>query len=110
MSFLTAGRQEAESCSGGNAGIGYEIVKSISKLPNHQILMGCRDTSKGELAVASMGAPAHVNPMQLDITDDESIEHAYLTVAQMFGKLDILIHNAGRFATELRTDVDTHNS
>ena len=80
---------------GGNAGIGYEIVKSLSKLPNHQVLMGCRDTHKGEIAVASMGAPMNVNPMQLDVTDDESIEHAYLTVAQMFGKLDVLVHNAG---------------
>ena len=58
--------------------------------------MGCRDTHKGELAVASMGAPINVNPIQLDVIDDKSIEHAYLTVAQMFGKLDILIHNAGR--------------
>lgn len=57
--------------------------------------MGCRDTSKGETAAANIGAPANVNPMQLDITDDESIEHAYLTIAQMFGKLDILINNAG---------------
>ena len=89
-------RNEAEDCRGGNAGIGYEIVKSLSKLPNHQVLMGCRDTHKGELAVASMGAPLNVNPMQLDITDDESIEHAYLTIAQMFGKLDVLIHNAGK--------------
>jgi len=100
VSFLTAREQEAENYRGGNAGIGYEIVKSLSKLPNHQILMGCRDTHKGEIAAASMGAPANVNPMQLDITDDESIEHAYLTIAQMFGKLDVLIHNAGRLAVE----------
>ena len=81
--------------SGGNAGIGLEIVKSLSKLPNYQILMGCRDTNKGEHAAAGLGAPANINPIQLDVTDDESIEHAYLTIAQMFGKLDILINNAG---------------
>lgn len=58
--------------------------------------MGCRDTSKGEAAASGLGAPVNVNPIQLDITDDESIEHAYLTIAQMFGKLDILINNAGK--------------
>jgi NADP-dependent 3-hydroxy acid dehydrogenase YdfG len=85
---------------GGNAGIGFEIVKSLSQLPNHQILMGCRDTHKGEIAAASMGAPINVNPIQLDVTDDESIELAYLTIAQMFGKLDILIHNAGKLVAK----------
>jgi NADP-dependent 3-hydroxy acid dehydrogenase YdfG len=57
--------------------------------------MGCRDTDKGETAAASMGAPLNVNPIQLDITDDESIEHCYKTIEQMFGRLDILINNAG---------------
>lgn len=47
-----------------------------------------------------MGAPINVNPIQLDVTDDESIQHAYLTIAQMFGKLDVLIHNACMLAFE----------
>jgi hypothetical protein len=40
--------------SGGNAGIGYEIVKKIAtEHPStHHVLMGCRDTHKGEAAVA----------------------------------------------------------
>lgn len=42
-----------------------------------------------------MGAPPNVNPIQLDVTDDESVEHAFLTVEQVFGKLDVLVHNAG---------------
>ena len=75
--------------------LGYEIVRGLSQLPDHQILMGCRDTHKGEVAVSTMGAPSNVNPIQLDVTDDQSIEHAYLTIGQHFGKLGILIHNAG---------------
>lgn len=90
--------------SGGNAGLGLEMVKSISKLPKHQVLMGCRDTHKGETAAASLGAPLNVNPIQLDVTDDASIEHAYLTIAQMFGKLDILINNAGTGGQDLPED------
>jgi NAD(P)-dependent dehydrogenase (short-subunit alcohol dehydrogenase family) len=87
-----------DQARGGNAGIGLEIVKSLSQLPNHQILMGCRDTHKGEIAGSSIGAPINVNPMQLDVTDDESIEHAYLTINQLFGRLDILINNAGMWS------------
>jgi NADP-dependent 3-hydroxy acid dehydrogenase YdfG len=85
-----------ERVRNGNSGIGYDVVKTLSNLPNHQILMGCRDTHLGEVAGASMGAPINVNPMQLDVMDDDSIEHAYLTIAQLFGKLDVLIHNAGK--------------
>ena len=94
-SSIAAAKKVISLVSGGNAGIGYEIVKKLSQNPDHQVLMGCRDTSKGEAAVATMGAPRNVNPIQLDIEDDESIEHAAKTIEQLFGKLDILINNAG---------------
>lgn len=85
--------------TGGNTGIGYEIVKKLaSDSPNNQVLLGCRSTHKGEEAVSSMGAPTNVNPIQLDITDDKSIEHCYLAIQQHFGKLDVLVNNAGTAA------------
>ena len=51
-----------------------------------------------------MGAPRNVNPIQLDITDDESIEHCFLAVQQHFGKLDVLVNNAGTAAQHLPKD------
>jgi len=88
--------------TGANAGIGYEIVKKLAlDHPDVQVLMGCRDTHKGEEAVASMGAPRNVNPIQLDIADDESIQHCCLAIEQHFGRLDILINNAGTAAQHL---------
>lgn len=64
--------------------------------------MGCRDTSKGEAAAASMGAPKNVNPIQLDISDDSSIEHCLKTIEQIFGRLDVLINNAGTAGLDLK--------
>jgi NAD(P)-dependent dehydrogenase (short-subunit alcohol dehydrogenase family) len=96
--------------TGGNAGIGYEIVKKLSSdhaQNNIQILMGCRDTHNGEEAVAGMGAPLNVNPIQLDITDDESVEHCFLAIRQHFGKLDVLINNAGTASQHLPADTAT---
>ena len=94
-SSIMAATKTITLISGGNTGIGYEIVKSLCQHPDQHILMGCRDTEKGEAAVASMGAPRNVNPIQLDVQDDESIDHAVKTIEQLFGKVDILINNAG---------------
>ncbi|KAJ4508584.1 hypothetical protein HRR78_006160 [Exophiala dermatitidis] len=101
-SSIAAANKTIVLVTGGNAGIGYEIVKKLAtENPDFQVLMGCRDTRKGEDAVASMGAPTNVNPIQLDITDDESIEHCFLAIEQNFGKLDILINNAATAAQHL---------
>jgi NADP-dependent 3-hydroxy acid dehydrogenase YdfG len=73
-------------------------VRGIAELPNHQVLLGSRDIHKGEDAAAALGAPSNVNPIQLDVNDDESIEHCAKAIEQHFGKLDILINNAGTCA------------
>ena len=90
--------------SGGNTGIGYEIVKSLcTTQPNYQILLGSRDIHKGEEAASSLGAPTNVNPIQLDVTSDESINLCFKTIEQHFGRLDILINNAGTAGLDIGT-------
>ena len=89
-------------------GIGYEIIKSLlsSSSTTYHILLGCRDVRKGEAAAASLGAPTNLNPIQLDVTDDNSIDHCTKTIEQHFGKLDILINNAGTAGKDLRLQHD----
>ncbi|KAK5049515.1 hypothetical protein LTR84_004444 [Exophiala bonariae] len=105
-SSIAAANKTIILVTGGNAGIGYEIVKSLaqSTAGNCQILLGCRETSKGEEAASSLGAPVNVNPIQLDIEDDTSIDRAFLAIQQVFGKLDVLINNAGTAAQYLSKD------
>lgn len=43
----------------------------------------------------------NVKPVQLDITSDESINLCFKTIEQNFGKLDILINNAGTAGCDL---------
>lgn len=91
-----------------NPGIGFEIVKSLSSLrADYQILLGSRDIQKGEAAAASIGAPTNVNPIQLDITDDRSVDHCYRAIEQHFGRLDILINNAGTAGNDLLSPATT---
>lgn len=68
-------------------GIGYEIVKSLAtSRSDYQVLLGSRDVKKGEAAAASMGALINVNPIQIDITDDQSVDTCHKAIEQHFGR------------------------
>jgi NAD(P)-dependent dehydrogenase (short-subunit alcohol dehydrogenase family) len=45
--------------------------------------------------VKSTNPEASVSAVQLDVTDDKSIENAVASVTKEFGRLDVLINNAG---------------
>ena len=73
-------------CIGGNTGIGFEIVRKLSsEYPSYHILTGSRDVHKVEDAASSLGAPTNINPIQLDVTDDASINLCLKAVGQHFG-------------------------
>ncbi|KAM0804920.1 short chain dehydrogenase [Usnea florida] len=95
--------------SGGNAGIGYETVKKLSAdhPESHQVLMGTRDLDRGESALKSMGSPPNVSPIQLDITQDSSIDSAFRSIENVYGKLDILINNAGTAGLDVGVNTGT---
>ena len=60
------------------------------------MLVGARDQSRGAAAateLADLGIDAH--SVQLDVTDEPSIEAAAQWVSSEFGKLDVLVNNAG---------------
>ncbi|TVY80720.1 Short-chain dehydrogenase/reductase tropE [Lachnellula suecica] len=88
--------------TGGNAGIGYEIVKALfqSAKPYH-VFMGSRSLEKGKLAAETMkkdypDAKNTIEPIQLDVTSDKSIETVFEHVKASQGQLDVLVHNAGK--------------
>ena len=86
--------------SGGNTGIGYETVKKLgSENPSYHILMGCRDLNKGKEAILTLPAGISVSPIQLDVTSDTSIAECVDSISKEYGRLDVLINNAGCLGT-----------
>jgi NAD(P)-dependent dehydrogenase (short-subunit alcohol dehydrogenase family) len=81
--------------TGANKGIGYEIAAGLGAL-GMSVGVGARDAERGEEAAAKLranGVDAFFVP--LDVTDDESVAAAAALLEERFGRLDVLVNNAG---------------
>ena len=86
--------------TGANKGIGFETARQLGQ-QQITILIGARDAAKGEAAAAKLrGEGLDARALQLNVTDAASIQRAVEKVAQEFGRLDILINNAGVMADD----------
>lgn len=78
--------------TGGNRGIGLEICRQLDAL-GWQVILCSRDRNKG--LKASQNLSKNVIVKQLDVTNEESISNLFNEINKEFGKLDVLINNAG---------------
>jgi NAD(P)-dependent dehydrogenase (short-subunit alcohol dehydrogenase family) len=81
--------------TGANKGIGFETAKQLGA-QGMTVLIGARDAGRGEQAAADLredGVGAHF--VQLDVTDDASVATAAERIEREFGRLDVLVNNAG---------------
>ncbi|MFE7859901.1 SDR family oxidoreductase [Streptomyces sp. NPDC057403] len=81
--------------TGANKGLGRETARRLLAA-EHTVWVGARDAERGRRTAEELGARF----VQLDVTDDASVEAAVKTV-EAAGGLDVLINNAG---IETRTD------
>lgn len=78
--------------TGANKGIGLQIAKDLAA-HGLTVLIGSRSLENGERAAQSIGPNAHA--VQLDVTDAASIAAASERIRGEFGRLDVLVNNAG---------------
>ncbi|KUI72944.1 Carbonyl reductase [NADPH] 1 [Cytospora mali] len=84
--------------TGGNGGIGFEVVAQLLKDANKHVLLGSRSAEKGEHAVKelqSRGLPGTVELLQLDMSREDSILAAAKKVEGEHGRVDAVVNNAG---------------
>ncbi|KAK5734161.1 hypothetical protein LTR17_009144 [Elasticomyces elasticus] len=87
--------------TGANQGLGYYAAQQMASTGYH-VLVGSRDITKAEKAIEQLVADDSVKvskenlvPILIDVNSDESIQQAAKTVEDKYGKLDILMNNAG---------------
>ncbi|GAA3087971.1 NAD(P)-dependent dehydrogenase (short-subunit alcohol dehydrogenase family) [Kribbella aluminosa] len=85
-------QNEVALVTGGNKGIGHEIVRQLASR-GFTVYLGARNAARGTAAAA--GLSGDVRFVQLDVTDVESVAAAAKQVDADSGRLDVLVNNAG---------------
>jgi NAD(P)-dependent dehydrogenase (short-subunit alcohol dehydrogenase family) len=81
--------------TGANKGIGLETARLLGA-QDMTVLVGARDVERGRAAAQTLrdsGADARF--VQLDVTDAKSVQQAAEWIETEFGRLDVLVNNAG---------------
>ncbi|MFO0989117.1 MAG: SDR family NAD(P)-dependent oxidoreductase [Alphaproteobacteria bacterium] len=80
--------------TGGARGIGYAIAERFLESGAKVTLLDRDKAALGE-AAAALAAKGAVAAQVADVTDEASMRRAFDAAAQQFGKVDIMVNNAG---------------
>ncbi|MFI6908739.1 SDR family oxidoreductase [Nonomuraea sp. NPDC050394] len=87
--------QKIALVTGANKGIGRAAAERLAVL-GMTVLIGARDRRRGEETAAALRATgADVSAIVLDVTDQATVRAAAERIEADFGRLDVLINNAG---------------
>jgi len=89
--------------TGAGSGIGYAIAETFVEGGANLLLVG-RTEAKLAKAAAQLGAPARVAILAGDITESTSAERIVTAARENFGRVDVLVNNAGIFQSKPFTD------
>jgi NAD(P)-dependent dehydrogenase (short-subunit alcohol dehydrogenase family) len=81
--------------TGANKGIGFEAARQLAQ-QGLNVVIGARDRARGETAAARLREQnMDVHSVTLDVTDATFVAAAAEEIGARFGRLDVLVNNAG---------------
>lgn len=82
--------------SGGNRGIGLETCHQLAQL-DHTVILTARNSTKGKTAVRQLREKKDLDIIfyQMDVSNQDSIDDVHDNIIHHFGRLDVLVNNAG---------------
>ncbi|MBX7215288.1 MAG: glucose 1-dehydrogenase [Thermoflexales bacterium] len=78
--------------TGGNGGIGFGMARGLVAA-GARVVVAARNADKSASAIGALGPNA--SAVDLDVADEASVNTAIARAVDRFGRLDILINNAG---------------
>jgi NAD(P)-dependent dehydrogenase (short-subunit alcohol dehydrogenase family) len=92
---MTTTSQQIALVTGANKGLGRETARRLAAA-GMTVLAGSRDAGRGQAAAAELAADgADVRFLRLDVTDADSGKRAAAWIEETFGRLDVVVNNAG---------------
>jgi NAD(P)-dependent dehydrogenase (short-subunit alcohol dehydrogenase family) len=88
--------------TGASQNLGYETVKALLQSTQlYHVFLGCLYFNEGEAAVKHLkedvpDTRSVVEALHIDVSSDDSIAQCFEKVNAVYGRLDVLINNAGR--------------
>jgi NAD(P)-dependent dehydrogenase (short-subunit alcohol dehydrogenase family) len=81
--------------TGANKGIGFEAARRLAE-QSFTVLLGARDPERGQASAERLRDEGlDVCPLLIDVTDERSVGEAVKAVERDYGRLDVLVNNAG---------------
>ena len=95
MNGNEAPRAPVALVTGGNRGIGLAICRGLAR-SGMSVLLGGRSRERGEEAAEELREDGpKVRPVEVDVADVGSVDDCAKVVLGEFGRLDVLVNNAG---------------
>ncbi|WP_092552394.1 SDR family NAD(P)-dependent oxidoreductase [Herbiconiux ginsengi] len=90
--------------TGASSGIGEAVALALSAA-GARVAVGARRVDR--LDVLAQSAPGEMLALRLDVSDQSSVRAAVAATIERFGRLDVLVNNAGLMLTGLIDGADT---
>ncbi len=82
--------------TGANKGVGRAVAIQLARNHGYTVIIGSRQAAAGEELASELQSQGYqATSVQLDLSSDASIASAVSTIEQRYGRLDVLINNAG---------------
>ena len=89
--------------TGAGSGIGYAVAEGFVQQGMNVVLNG-RDENKLTRAAAQLGQPSQLAIVAGDVTQPETADRIVEATVARFGRVDVLVNNAGAFQSKPFTD------
>lgn len=81
--------------TGAYKGLGFELCRQLTK-HGYKVILTARDLEKAQIAAEKLNEQELVvYPKALEVTEENQIEEIVTWASEMFGRIDLIINNAG---------------